>query len=887
MTKSKLLNQTAICSLVAGLIATPAMAQVDQIVVTATKRSENAQDIPVAVQAIGAEQLDELNVDNFTDYLTQLPGVTNGGSGPGQNTIYIRGVASTTPALSIAGVAGLAPNVALYLDEQPLSQPGRNLDVYAVDLERVEVLPGPQGTLFGASSQAGTIRLITKKPVLGEYQAFANGGISFTKGGEGSYKTEFGANIPVGDRAAIRGVFYLDERGGYIDNVPGTINLRESARFRPAGTIRPNGTAVESFRGGFQSDPASLAAIDSNVTFLDANNANLVENNFNDSSYTGFRVSGRYEVSDDWMVTVGYAQQDIDADGVFFADPELGEYNISRFSPDRIDDDFKNVSWTVEGRLGFLDMVYTGAFTDRDTQQTIDYTEYLLIGQYLPYYLCDSTVTYPSYNGFYGGVAGVPFGTCQPPNLTVGSTSETHVQTHELRFNTPRENRLRATVGAFYSDLRLDERNDFTYPNNVDATVFGSLGFFPNFPQTPGFVSDPGPFPAEVIFRNDIRRTDEQIGFFGEVNFDLVPDLITLTFGTRYYDIEVDFQGSANSSFCNSFQPDADAFGTHISDLYDGDGSFEFIGTCDTSRHITYTLGQSIADIQAIDPALSLAQATQIFNALSAPDKAKTDGFIFKGNVSVTPTDGVLLYATYSEGFRPGLLNRPGGAFQAATGFTVPFEVETDEVKNYELGAKLNIFDNQVQFNGSAFFVDISNLQTTIFDTSIVNLFFSDNAADAEVLGFEGDLIVAPRSISGLTLAGAFSVLDTEITNVITPTGDVTQGAELAFAPTFQGNFRARYEWPVGNDYTAHFMPQIMYSGSSRSDIIDLNAAKVDAYMSMNVSAGVRGEHWSMEIYAENVTDTYGTISTTALNGPFRDTVLRPRTIGVRLGLTY
>jgi iron complex outermembrane receptor protein len=105
-------------------------------------------------------------------------------SGPGQNTIYIRGVASTTPNLTTAGVAGLAPNVALYLDEQPLAQPGRNLDVYAVDMNRVEVLAGPQGTLFGASSQAGTVRLITNKPDFSGTYGSVKLGTSFTKGGE-------------------------------------------------------------------------------------------------------------------------------------------------------------------------------------------------------------------------------------------------------------------------------------------------------------------------------------------------------------------------------------------------------------------------------------------------------------------------------------------------------------------------------------------------------------------------------------------------------------------------------------------------------------------------------------------------------------------------------
>ncbi|MBT6316845.1 MAG: TonB-dependent receptor plug domain-containing protein, partial [Gammaproteobacteria bacterium] len=116
-----------------------AHAQIEEVLVTATKRTESMQDIPVAVSALGEEALDQLGISNFEDYLLQLPNVTAGGSGPGQNTIYIRGVASTTPGLTVAGVAGLAPNVALYLDEQPLAQPGRNLDVYAADLARVEV----------------------------------------------------------------------------------------------------------------------------------------------------------------------------------------------------------------------------------------------------------------------------------------------------------------------------------------------------------------------------------------------------------------------------------------------------------------------------------------------------------------------------------------------------------------------------------------------------------------------------------------------------------------------------------------------------------------------------------------------------------------------------
>ncbi len=881
----KRLLQGASAAAVSMALAMPAYAQVEEIVVTATKRSENAQDIAVAVKALGTESLDELGVDQFTDYLKQLPSVTSGGAGPGQSTIYIRGVASTTPNPATAGVSGLAPNVALYLDEQPLSQPGRNLDVYAVDLERIEVLAGPQGTLFGASSQAGTVRLITNKPKIGEFQAFANGGMSFTKGGDPSFKAEGGINIPIGGAAAIRIVGYTDTQGGYIDNVAGTRDLRASGRFRAAGTLRPNGTRVETFRAGFDAGE-SLAG----VTFRQADNAALVEDNFNDTTYAGFRATGRVELGPDFTVTAGYAKQFIDSEGVFFDDPSLGDYKIQRFSEETIDDDFENFNWTVEGRLGFLEMLYTGAFTKRKAKQLIDYTDYLFGAQYLPYYLCDSGVSY-SY-------AAAPSGTCYAPNTFVDSTTRTEVMTHEFRVNTPVEKRIRATLGGFYSDLEVREFNNFNYPNNVFADVFGSGGgFSPNRGFTSGYISDTGVFDRQTIFRNDIRRTDKQYGFFGEASFDIIPDKLTLTGGARYYNVEVDLEGGANSSFCNSFQADSNSFGTDISDLYDGDGKFRYNRTCNTARTVVYTLGStfnaatrtvtSIANLQAIDSALSLAEATRLFNSLIAPDKAKTSGFIFKGNLSYKPTDDLLFYLTYSEGFRPGLLNRPGGTLNRAGNFTVPFEVDTDNVTNYEFGFKTDLVDNQLRLNGSLFYVDIKNLQTTLFDPNISNLFFSANAADARVYGLEADFTIAPRSIEGLTVAGAVSVLDTKITDVLIPTGDVIVGKELAFAPNFQGNIRARYEWALNENLTAHIQPQVVYAGSSRSDIIEFAATKVDSWTAVALSAGLKGEHWNAELFADNLFDTTGALSATAQFGPITRSPLRPRTVGLRVGFKY
>ena len=819
------------------------------VTVTATKRSESAQSIPVAVNAIGEQELEQLGVKNFNDYLLQLPGVTAGGSGPGQNTIYIRGLASTTPNLTTAGVAGLAPNVAFYLDEQPLAQPGRNLDVYAADLERVEVLSGPQGTLFGASSQAGTVRLITNKPDFSGFDANLKASTSFTDGGEMSNSVEVMLNVPVTDKFAVRGVVYSDNQGGYIDNVGGVRTVRESARFRPGGTVRDNGTVVSANRTGFQAG-ADL----SGVNFIAADNSNIAENDINGTTYAGFRLSGAYDFNNDWSLLVTHAQQQLDSEGVFFADPELDDYDIQRFSEDDMEDSFHNTSWTLEGRIGMLEALYTGAYTERTTDQTVDYSDYLFVGQYLPYYICDGSVSYP-------GTA-APTGTCQAPELFVNSATETKVQTHELRFNTPSEHRLRATFGGFYSDLELTELNDFVYPGSEFVQSFGTaIGFGPNYPLTntavtgnvgnaaAGYFSDPGPFPEGVIFRNDVRRTDEQMGLFGEATFD-ISDQFAVTLGARWYDIEVDLEGSANSSFFNlGATTDAQAFGTNIS-------------------------AQFAAN-----------------NTVGAPDKAATDGMIYKLTGTWTPTDDVLFYATYSEGFRPGLLNRPGGA-AGPNGYTVPYAVDTDDVKNYELGWKTELFDNSLRFNGSAFFVEVEGLQTTIFDPSIVNLFFSDNAANAEIQGIEGDFTWAPYEVDGLTIAGAFSLLDTEVTDVLTPTNDVISGSDLAFAPAWQGNLRARYEWDLEREIansalTAHIMPQLVFSDDSVSDIIEINKADIDGYVTLGGTLGVTADQWSAELFATNLTNEYAELSNNFVFDRERVTPLRPRTIGVRVGYDF
>ena len=835
-----------------GYISAQSQATIEEVVVTSRKKSESLQDVPLSVATLGEQNLEEKGINVFEDYLLQLPGVTAGGSGPGQSTIYIRGLASTTPNLTTAGVGGLAPNVSFYLDEQPLAYPGRNLDVYAADVSRIEVLSGPQGTLFGASSQAGVVRMITNKPVIGESASSLEVESRFMSEGDMGSKVEYMSNIPLTESSALRFVAYRDRRGGYIDQVAGSVSARDSAAWRPAGTIRSNGLPVSQARDGWRAN-ADLSNV--NIPSVDA----IVEDDVNTTTYEGFRASIKAELNDNWDALVSVTNQTIESDGVFFADPTLGDLEVNRYHDDHIEDEFDNISLTLTGSIGDLEVVYAGAYTDRQSDQRIDYTDYLFVGKYLPYYICDYYVTYTTF-----APGNVPTGDCGTADLYVDSIVESEVQTHEFRVNAPLSDTMSLTAGVFMSDLELTEHNMFTYP----GALVSDIGYGLNYALTDtsvtgvpltgssswagaGWHSGRGPYSPPVMFINDIKRTDKQQGIFGELSID-VSDTSELTVGARWYDIEVDLEGSANSSFSTGFIPagaphnDRQRYGTNLSNKYNGPGG------------------------NSGNPAL---------DAMDHPDKAETDGVIGKVTYSWNTSEDIMYYLTWSEGFRPGLLNRPGGDSNAT--YTVPFITESDEVTNYEFGWKTVLSDGRLRFNGSLFMVDIAGLQTSILDPSITNLFFSDNAADAEITGLEGDFVYYPDA-EGWMISGAFSMLDTEITKTLTSSGDVVAGNELAFAPGMQGNLSARKEWAMTSGNMGHFQTQLTFSDDSYSDIIEPNKAQQDSYSYVNVRAGVSNDMWLAEVYIDNLTDERGEISNNYVFDRMRVTYIRPTTIGLR-----
>lgn len=472
-------------------------AQIEEVVVTATRKSESAQDIPITIQALSEDTLDDLGIGNFKDYIKNLAGVTSGGRGPGRNEIFIRGVSAGKGGLKVAGAVGLEPTVSLYLDEAPISMGGRNIDPYMTDMNRVEVLPGPQGTLYGASAQAGTVRLITNKPEFNEFSAGFDGSISETAGADGSNAVEAFANIPlVDDTLAARIAMYNVTEGGYINNIRSTWQI---PLVNPSfGGVAPESRAV-------------------------SRNDQFAADNFNDATYQGYRLGLLWAPSDDWDVLLQHTSQTIETEGVWDYDPELGELNSRSFQPDYADDEFDLTTWTATGQVSNLDVIYTGSYLDRTVEGISDYSGYAQNGPYIPYYIC----TYPGY------------AECGEAAFFLDQYYNTERTTHELRVSTDADARLRALVGVFADDTENVERGDWTYPSSVD------VGFVPNAPIPGATSSNPNTRPPGVAFFNDFTRSKKELSFFGQLSYDITDD-ITASFGARRYDIEIGLKGSSN-----------------------------------------------------------------------------------------------------------------------------------------------------------------------------------------------------------------------------------------------------------------------------------------------------------------------------------------------------
>jgi outer membrane receptor protein involved in Fe transport len=463
----------------------------EEVVVTAQKRTESLQNVPLSITALGTQQLEELHVQKFDDYIQYLPSVAIRSTGPGQDKIYMRGVSSGGDGVH----DGTVPSVGVYLDEQPVTTIQGVLDIHIYDIARVEALAGPQGTLYGASSEAGTLRIITNKPefdvLKGAYDIQAND----LAHGRPGYTAEGYINIPINSAAAIRLVGWYERDGGYIDNVPGSMSYPATySNGAPGAPFTIN-------NGPTPSNPAP------NTRYT-----GTAKNAYNDVETVGARAALRIALGDHWTITPTLQGQELTSNGIPAMEmtksvpgypglyPTLGDLEVQHFNPETQTDDWTQATLTIEGHISDFDLTYAGGYLHRNSTQTSDYADYSLAYQIAytrgPKYFTDNA------------------GNSISPTQQIKDTDGYKMYSHELRVSTPVNFPVHATFGGF-TELQTD-----AYIQNY---IIPGLNDAESVTQWPG-----------TWYLTDQREARRDYAGFGEVTWDATSH-ISLLGGLRYY----------------------------------------------------------------------------------------------------------------------------------------------------------------------------------------------------------------------------------------------------------------------------------------------------------------------------------------------------------------
>ncbi|HVH84329.1 MAG TPA: TonB-dependent receptor [Steroidobacteraceae bacterium] len=878
-----------------------------EITVTAQRRTENIQDVPISIQALTAQALQQLNVSTFDDYLRYLPNVTSASNGPGQSEVFMRGLSAGSQASQGSGSTAAWPNVAIYLDNQSGQLPNRNLDIYAADLNRIEVLEGPQGTLFGAGAEAGAIRYITNEPKLENTEANIKAGYGTTAHGDHNTDVTAVLNLPViPGTMALRAVIYDDRRGGYIDNVPGTFTRKNTdigIHYADYATACSAGTPIAGICPGGNATATAFGVPPGSPSLT---NAGLIGNAINPVTYEGIRVEGLYKFNDGWDLLISQSYQDMHSLGVFYQQPNasdgapLAPLQVTLFNPAFDTDRFESTAWTVNGRIADLKLVYTGGYLVRNVDQAGDYTNYAR-GVFADYYQCYGP---PGAGTFVIDPSLTP--TCFSPRATWRETERNTHQQHELRLSTPDDWRLRAIGGVYWEDNKLYDQTRWNYktmpPCTTNATPGtpgnGNTGCLSNVGTFAGTtVVNPGVQSDNTSFYQDQVRETKQLAEFISLDYDLIPKVLTLTGGTRHFKFDNSMAGSVLSSF----------------------GCFEG--------------GVPPGGCQTLTAALPSS-----YNLDAQNLKDTETGFKSRGNLTWHVTPDAMVYYTFSQGFRPGGFNQnhmaaDGSVFKYAPGpdginqFAVPRSYLSDKLTNNEIGWKTEWLDHRLQWNGALYREEWDNVQVAFFDPGVTgNVFFDTNGQNFLIKGVETSLVA--RVVTGLTLQAAGSWNRSEQTNsptlidlnpasvnygkaitqvcsttgtncapIVNPYGPI--GSPSANSPPLQFSARIRYDWNVSG-YTPFIQFGATHSGHSFTqaganptfglgETVSNSRGRFEnpAYTMYDASAGIAKDAWYANVFIENLSNSNASVFVSTDQFIVEQTPLRPRVIGLTVGYSF
>jgi len=753
--------------------------QLQEVVVTAQKRVEDVQRVPISLQVLSGETLQNLNVSGFAGFAQYIPSLSYRSWGPGQTQFFFRGISASNGTWQLH--AGYLPSTGLYVDDTPVTTVGGNLDIRIYDIARIEALAGPQGTLYGASSLSGTIRIITNKPDPSKFEAGYDVKATKWKSGDPGGAFEGFVNIPLSDHAAIRLVGYYDYTGGYLNNVLRTDTFQ---RYSPTGTPVAGGPA-----GGPDGFP--------NYYPVTINNSDQVKSRWNTVETTGGRAALRVDLNDQWSITPAILGQYQKSEGDFAFDPKFGDLNVGDYFHPFNKDGWYQAALTVEGKLSNWDVLYSGGYFEREVHNLVDYSQYSVA------YDAQAIKNSYAYTRFIDTTGHL---LDRPVQYTNNHDHYTKFS-NELRVTTPADYRLRGILGAFYQKQTDEIRAEFNVPN------------LPVFYEVPG--------QQNVYYLSQMPRADRDYAVFGDLTFD-VTEKLKLIGGIRYYWVNNTLNG--------------------------------FFGFNDNG----YSTSAGVA--LCIKEGNPLLTTPGVYTGGKLPcvntdKKVVENGETHRISLQYQFDPDVMMYGTYSTGFRPGGNNRLplAGSYSA------------DTITNFEIGWKTT-WAHKLRFNGALFYDKWKNAQTAVQGqygiTSIVN------AGDAKSTGVEAELNWQASEHLNVSAAGTVLFRNETTTLFCEPlratgqpqttcSGDAVAapvGTQMPGIPRNKANLTARYQFELGR-FTNSFvqLSGVYQSGTTFSlEQTRLIVPETPAFGTVNLSAGIGANSWTLEAYIDNLFDERG-----------------------------
>jgi outer membrane receptor protein involved in Fe transport len=843
---------SAITAILAGAPAAhaatePESSTLEEVVVTAQKRTENLQNVPISIEVLDNKKLEQLHVVSLDDYVKYSPSIAysraqgQGGNGqPGTSHIYMRGVVSGANE----NHSGSQPTVGTYLDEQPVTTIDGSLDVHLYDIQRIEVLEGPQGTLYGASSEAGTVRIITNKPDSSKFSAgYDVEGNRVDHGGTGWQAQGF-VNIPLTSFAAIRLVGWDEHDAGFIDNVAGTnanACIQNGVRTFPTWAGQPAGT-------WYDSDVPSAANVAPcpTVAPLGAgaiSNAAYLSNNYNTVETKGGRVALKVDINDNWTVTPTVMGQTVSTNGFFGYDPAVGDLLVSHFGPERSDDTFVQSALTVEGKIGNFDLTYAGAFLKRTTHSIADYSDY--------------TEFYDRVYGSGASWTGADGNPIMGQQLVVAK-GYFQKWSNEVRLSTPQDLPVRATIGVFAQRQLHNIWEQYVMPGYGFTNPYGSL----NSPTpNPNGFGPSVPTVANSIWLTDEQRVDRDKAVFAQATWDITSQW-SLTGGLRYFTYDNNLNGF---------------FG--YSQEYSSSGS-----------------GVSKCFAPASTP---FAPCTNLNNRVTG------SGNVPRLNLTYKITPDKMVYATYSKGFRPGGVNRtaePGiGPYQAdfLKNYEIGWKTQWFDHRLRWNGAVFWEDWKDFQFS----FLGLNSV-TIIVNGGNARIKGIENelewaATNALTLSTSFTFIDAKLTQNYCGAQGVTDCPDQETSEAFQPNligPQAPSGTRMPITPKFKGNVVARYSFDEVAGGVKPFAQASLVYQSQASQALRLDQNRIlgntPSYALVDLSGGASFGASTLQLVVTNVMDRRAQLSRFTAIAPQVDNQVyvipsQPRTIAVKFGQKF